>query len=149
MYILYIEENYLLKSYWHRISIITPKVKFSKFYSRYNDLVCNLSVSLNEMLRCLFDSNCWKACTNCDEELSLNCFIDNLLWAGVTGRHGILTHLWHLIPPLNFQRSVLFNAHWICIFVPDVSDDFYFDIFDYCIIYVSLHLYRSLCWSTL
>ena len=32
-----------------------------------------------------------------------------------------------------FQRSVLSNAHWICICVLDVSDEFHFGIVDSCI----------------
>ena len=32
-----------------------------------------------------------------------------------------------------FQKSVLSNAHWICMCVLDVSDDFNFGIFDSCI----------------
>ena len=44
------------------------KSTFRKYYGRYNDLVCDYSVSINEMLRCRFDSGCWNFCTNCDQE---------------------------------------------------------------------------------
>ena len=43
-----------------------------------------------------------------------------------------------------FQRSVLSNAHWICICVLDVSDDFNFGIFDSCI-YLCITVFWGFC----
>ena len=63
----------LLKQEWRKSHL---KSTFRKFY----ELVCDYSVSLNEMLRCLFDSDCWNVWTNCDEELFLTFFTDNVLW---------------------------------------------------------------------
>ena len=56
------------------------KSTFRKFYGRYKYLVCDYSVSLNEMLRYLFNGSCWSVCTNCDEELFLTFFTDSVLW---------------------------------------------------------------------
>ena len=111
------------------------KSTFRKCYGRYNDLVCDYSVSLNEMLRYLFDGGCWSVCTNCDEELFLTFFTDNVLWTrgGCDRSAGDAYSSMAPDPTSWFQRSVLSNAHWICICVLDVSDDFNFGIFDSCI----------------
>ena len=45
----------LLKQEYRKSRLMST---FRKFYGRYNDLVCDYSVSLNEMLRYLFDGGC-------------------------------------------------------------------------------------------
>ena len=113
------------------------KSTFRKFYGRYNDLVCDYSISLNK---------CWDVClmavveasvpivtSNCSSLFSLKMHFG--LAAGVTSQQGMLTPPWHLIPPLVFRGPC---CHWVCICFLDVSYDYDFGIFDSYIINYSL-----------
>ena len=116
---------------------------FRKFYGRYNELVCEYSESLNEMLRCTFDSGCWKIganwTRNCSSLFSLTVYYG--LAAGVTGQQGMLISPWHLMQPLDFRGPCCpMLTEFVYMFLMFLTIDFNFGIFDSCILYIQIYL---------
>ena len=63
-----------------------------------------IQIEWNEMLRYMFDGGCWSVCTNCDEELFLTFFTDNVLLTrgGCDRSAGDVYSSMALISPLDF-----------------------------------------------
>jgi hypothetical protein len=73
---------------------------FLKFYGRYNDLINPYILSLGHMLSDMFHA--------LDTDLDYGSYslpnLEKWLTAGVIDRQGMLTHPWHLIPPLIYSE---------------------------------------------